>query len=160
MASLDTNDKLTDINTTVDETISPYFSDVFSPWETKEQLEIWLEVKNPGLWTKTFTTVSSFWLWNTKITCWFKPKVIQIMTIINNQASWNYVSLTDISWYTMFYYTTSGWYFIVSTTNIIDIFDNLWNSTLGTIVSIDDDWFTVNLSRNFVVTQSMITCIW
>ena len=113
-----------------------------------------------SLWTQTFTTVASFGLWTTKVTCWFKPKVIQIMTIINNQASWNYVSLTDISWYTMFYYTTSGWYFIVSTTNIIDILDNLWNSTLGTIVSIDNDWFTVNLSRNFIVTQSMITCIW
>ena len=54
--SIDKNDKLTDVDTTVDESTTPYFTDVFSPWETKEQLTIWDEVAKAKEFKWTFDT--------------------------------------------------------------------------------------------------------
>lgn len=45
MENIEKNDKLGDINITIDESVSPYYTDIFSPWETKEQLRVGKEVK-------------------------------------------------------------------------------------------------------------------
>ena len=42
---MDKNDKLQEINTTMSDESNKYFSDVFTPGETKEQLEIGKQVK-------------------------------------------------------------------------------------------------------------------
>lgn len=57
----DKNDKLGEIKTIVDESVKPYFTDIYSPWETKEQLRIGKEVKEQATTTKTycFATKSS-----------------------------------------------------------------------------------------------------
>jgi len=54
------SDSLTETKTTVDEKISPYFTDVFTPWETKEQLVVWEEVATPWVfkWTIDTDTIS------------------------------------------------------------------------------------------------------
>ena len=51
------NDKLTEVNTILDESLSNYFTDVYAVWETKEQIELWKEVKNN-------TTNPLFWTWS------------------------------------------------------------------------------------------------
>lgn len=50
------DDKLTNIKTVVDESSTPYFTDVYSPWETKEQLKVWEEVESPSVFTGTIDT--------------------------------------------------------------------------------------------------------
>ena len=54
--SIDKNDKLTDVKTVLDESSEPYFTDVYSPWETKEQLKVWEEVESPSIFTGTIDT--------------------------------------------------------------------------------------------------------
>ena len=58
MANIDKNDKLTDTNTVVDESTTPYFTDVYTPWETKEQLNIWDEVAKPWVFTWNIDTAT------------------------------------------------------------------------------------------------------
>lgn len=58
--ALDTSDKLGDVSTNTDEWIEPYFTDVYSPWETKGQLEVGKEVKAQATTAKyCFATISS-----------------------------------------------------------------------------------------------------
>ena len=52
--ALDTSDKLGDISTNTDEWIEPYFTDVYSPWETKGQLEVGKEVKAQATTAKKY----------------------------------------------------------------------------------------------------------
>jgi len=53
---MEMTDKLTEINTNTDESIKDYYTDVYNPWNTKEQLTIWNEVKTPVLKTWTIDT--------------------------------------------------------------------------------------------------------
>jgi len=50
------SDKLGEVNTTIDEWFKPYYTDVFTPGETKEQLELGREVK----WTTNTTVVKKY----------------------------------------------------------------------------------------------------
>jgi hypothetical protein len=44
--ALDTSDKLQEISTTIDESSAPYYTDVYSTGQTKEQLQAGLNVKS------------------------------------------------------------------------------------------------------------------
>lgn len=57
--ALDTSDKLTEINTTLDESSSPYYTDMYNAWETKEQLQVWFEVAKPKTASGTIDTSDS-----------------------------------------------------------------------------------------------------
>lgn len=48
---IDKDDKLTDSNTIINEQDNNYYSDIYTPWETKEQLVIWWEVQTPWVFT-------------------------------------------------------------------------------------------------------------
>ena len=56
---MDNTDKLKDIDYTMDETTTDYYSDIYSPWETKEQLKVWDEVEQSIYKTWEFDTADA-----------------------------------------------------------------------------------------------------
>lgn len=56
---MELQDKLTDIKTTTDESIENYYTDVYNPWSTKEQLSVWQEVAQEKIHTWTIDTSDS-----------------------------------------------------------------------------------------------------
>lgn len=71
------SDKLSEVDNVIDEQIEPYYTDVYNPWQIKEQLRIWEEVENTatgGIKTIVFERLASAGTWETDITWfWFQP---------------------------------------------------------------------------------------
>lgn len=62
MTNLDKSDKLQETNITLNEWFKGYFNEVYEPWQTKEQLTPWLEVKR-DLTINTHTHSATAWQW-------------------------------------------------------------------------------------------------
>ena len=143
-----------------------YYSDVFSPWQTKQKLKIWREVEwNISGWAKcytnSFTRLASEWTGIWTITWivdseWkpFIPKIVQIY-------AWRNTSSTNISFWTWMnnpstsqcIITTSVWT-TFNFSNIIWVWidANLLNSWSWEV--------RLNISTVYHDTYLVITCFW
>jgi hypothetical protein len=131
-----------------------YYSDVFTPWQTKQRLKIWREVEwNVSGWWKVKTWYSSLSIWSNSITwVWFTPKAIQVVVQSSNKVAWGYA---DNVWWTLtqrcIYF---DWANYSNQNTRLFRFDwtNVW-----LLNSIDSDWFTVTSD----LSATMIwTCFW
>jgi len=141
------NEKLADINTVIDEKTKPYFTDVFSPWETKEQLRIGKEVKplvtssSIFAWTVTYTTTGV----KTVSGVWFTPRLIKIHACLatGSISEWVYFNGAE----TCNYYFTGAWAWDASgNVGYSAYLDNAGNNTISTTVTPTSDWFTINVT--------------
>lgn len=152
------NEKLADINTVIDEKTKPYFTDVFSPGETKEQLRIGKEVK-------AIATTSSIFAWSVTYTTtgvktvswvWFTPRLIKIHACLatGSISEWVYFNGAE----TCNYYFT-GWWAWDASGNVwySSYLDSAGNLTYTTTVTPTTDWFTINV---FSVTWGAVTIIY
>lgn len=107
----DKSDKLGEVNTTIDESFKPYYTDVFTPWEIKEQLELGKEVKG------TLATYNA---------CLIQSGTETIATATQTTLT----TLTSVSWDTGMTATanritiTQAWTYLIS----ISIFDATWSA--------------------------------
>lgn len=89
----------------IQESTNPYYTDIFSPWETKEQLRIWKEVKD---YKPNNKYCLSTW-WTTTLSYWWSA-VIWITTYTWNDTwmqTWsNRITITQTWVYTIF----AWWY--------------------------------------------------
>lgn len=165
---LEKNDKINEINTTIIEDITPYYTDVFSPWETKQQLELWKEVKNIDTWWKFYCWNSSnknWHIWTQIISwIWFKPKMVSITAVYATSSWWSIsywqsnINLNQFSIYSMS--NPNAWATSYTSWNIINCdWQYSWNWS-AILTSLDNDWFTLNwISIVFDVTF-MYQCYW
>lgn len=80
---MEKSDKLNeDINIVIDESIKPYYTDIFSPWETKEQLEIGKEVKG-NIATYNACLIQS---WTETISPWVDT-ILTTLTNVSGESS-------------------------------------------------------------------------
>ena len=138
-------DKITDKieipDNVIEEPANNYFSDVFSPWETKEQLEIGKEVKGSIGWNYASwygSRLSSAWIWQVTIPVWFTPKLVKIRAVYASGewawSEWTYNGTWDgICTYfynqNWSYYTGSSY----DTTKVLYIRDWNGNTTRATL---------------------------
>lgn len=119
-----------------------YYSDVFSPWQTKQKLKIWREVEwNVWWWQFKLWSFTISATGNITITwVWFKPKLIQFSY---SATTWKWeweMTSTEMRAYDP---KTLG----TLTINCIYIRDSASNVIArATYVSMDNDWFTINCS--------------
>ena len=81
----DIQDTPMEINYTLTEPVNDYYSDIYSPWQTKLQLEIWQEVRPEKVNTITTPIIP----WNNVIPTKSKNIVVDIKAVEENS---NYVS--------------------------------------------------------------------
>jgi hypothetical protein len=92
--ALDTSDKLQEISTTIDESSAPYYTDVYSTGQTKEQLQAGLNVKSQA--ENRAVKRSSFIAITQPETIYF-PFACKAVRIQANYSSGGHVGLTDIT---------------------------------------------------------------
>ncbi len=125
----------------IEEPVNNYFSDVFTPWEVKEQLEIWKEVKWTLGWNYASwygSRLSSAWIWQVTIPVWFTAKLVKIRAVLAwwewAWSEWTYNWTWD--WICIYWYNQNWWYYSWSsydTTKIIYIRNYNWNTTRATL---------------------------
>ena len=148
----------------INESLPSYYSDIYSPWETKEQLELGKEVKWSAGWFKvkcwqttisTTGTLSITWLG-------FRPKFIRFQAVDWNRTwsncdidsfSWshNWLRMWKIAWAIQFDTTTRA--------------AELYRDSGGTYVTVDfssfdTDWFTINRLTVWFSATLQWTCMW
>mgnify|MGYP007125369886 CR=1 FL=1 len=148
------DDKVKLPDTNIDESLPSYYSDIYSPWETKEQLEIGKEVKgstwsgNIAIWYGSRASGSG--TWTQAITgVWFTPKLILIQAVYaaNEGATseWQATSITNE--YCNYTYNTSGGYYqwaSYDASKIIFIQNYTGSVSRAWISSFDSDGFTLD----------------
>jgi len=142
-----------------------YYTDIYSPWQTKERLKIGREVEwSAWWWSKTiiFTRLSTVWTGNQSFTWfWFKPTSYTI-------KAWRSWSAAVATW-SIWGYTTSNyclqladwWSNDVSATNyVLRVFyaNQWWDRTSATHISFDNDWLTLNFNFSAENIVMEITC--
>lgn len=131
-----------------------YYSDVFSPWQTKQKLKIWREVEwsvwqfKLGSFTITATgNISITWVW-------FKPKLVKF-SVGNHlwSVSWWIWSITE---------TEQQCLNITNSTTITTQCIYYWNpvNARAVYVSMDSDWFTINCTYFANNTYVLYECYW
>ena len=140
---LDKNDKITEIETVINEKIEPYYTDIYSPWETKEQLRIWKEVTwTIGTQTKIIIVQNST-LWSISYTwLWFKPTTIEADFYCQNWSNscfwhWYYSWWIYKTYQVYWWWSSSPWSYIAS-------WQNAGWYIQASVTSLDKDWFTIN----------------
>lgn len=123
-------------------------------WLTEEQLIPWLHF--PSGWWKIF--ISSFNItstWNISISwVWFKPKLVKFELVHNSSWFWSW-NMTETS------QNSTSFYVGVSTTRCIDIYNNLWVLQARAVyVSMDNDWFTINVQNITPTLNVNFTAFW
>ena len=148
----------------INESLPSYYSDVFTPWETKEQLELWKEVKGSAGWFKVKCWQTTISTTGTLSITWvgFKPKFIRFQAVDWNRTwsncdidsfSWihNWLRMWKIAWAIQFDTTTRA--------------AELYRDSGGTYVTVefssfDADWFTINSLTCDWVQNLQWTCFW
>jgi hypothetical protein len=153
------NDILKEPNNIIDYKDNKYYTDVFTPWETKEQLEIGKEVKGSTGWLY-YSNISlrSSWTWAQAITgVGFKPKMIKIKAYKSSGyvvSEWTATPTNSNS----FSSYESGWnMFITYGWNIIYLIDGS-NASSCTVSSFDSDGFTLNWTLVQIATNFIYEC--
>lgn len=162
--ALDSNDKLTDISTVLNESTSPYYTDMYNAWQTKEQLRTWFEVSPikevaweidtalsyTTLWNTytlsvpsfTWNKIFSLWIdWNTKT---FQPySYASLETDLQTWLWANYV-VDYVSW-TDFTIVRNDWRIITKTApNLVRKVDLSSFDTIS-VIDLIIDWQTITL---------------
>lgn len=141
MENLEKNDKLSEINTTVEESVNPYFTDVFSPWETKEQLRVWKEVKGDLLPLAACLIQS----WTQSISTWSQTTITWLSTV--SWDSWMTATADRIT-------IIQDWTYLVS----ISIFDATWSATWVRNAVIVKNWSNAFIARRIASATSSLDC--
>ena len=150
------------------ETIYPETLEVptYDYWFSQNTIDWEVAIRNlPTWWGKYFVWSSSrnSWAtWNQVITwVWFKPKLVLINAIIATTpwgASWG--QWDWITQYCSFTYQDSGNQNIWSyTSKIINAETNIYTDR-ATLVSLDNDWFTLNWSQINQWCNFQYQCFW
>jgi hypothetical protein len=134
---------------------------MYKAWETKEQLELWKEVRGSSWWqyypwSSSRTAVQ--WTWTQAITgVWFQPKMITIQAVY--AATWWQISFwhasTTANDYCVYMSTWSAWATSYNPARIIDV----W-SARAEFTSMDTDWFTINWTSATVDCNFIFQCFW
>ncbi len=111
---------------------------------------------NSTAWSKIF--IWSFDItstWNISISwVWFKPKLVKFELVHNNSWFWSW-NMTETS------QNSTSFYVWVSTTRCIDIYNNLWILNARAVyVSMDNDWFTINVQNITPTLNVNFTAFW
>ena len=146
-----------------------YYTDMYSAWQTKQQLVIWREVKgNLSWWSQslTFTHLASQGIWNQSFTWfWFKPTNYTITAWRSWDVSLTWTTLQCMS-ITQYW---NGWVRIrpnwnsqieIANTSLmiaVDYSNRWWLTTRATHSSFDNDWLTLNFSTSWEDTLFIIT---
>ena len=158
------DEKISLPSTNIDESLPSYYSDVFSPWETKEQLEIGKEVKwsTGGLKVKCGqTTISTT---GTLSITWvgFQPKFIRFQAV-DWSNSWSNCDIDSFSWYHNWLRMWKSWWtmYFDQTTRAAE----LYRDSGGTYVTVDfssfdTDGFTINRLIVWFSSTLQWTCMW
>lgn len=149
---------------TIDESLPSYYSDVFSPWETKEQLELWKEVKWSSGWLKVKCWQTTINTTGTLSITWvgFKPKFIRFQAVDGN-FSWSHMETDSFSWYKNGLRMYKPWGTLTfDTTNYAA---ELYRDSGGTYVTVDfssfdTDGFTINRLVVWFSATLQWTCMW
>jgi len=155
---LEKPDKLGEVNTVIDEKTKLYFTDVFSPGETKEQLRIGKEVKEIATtssifaWSVTYTTTGV----KTVSGVGFTPRLIKIHACLatGSISDWVYFNGAVTCNY---YFTGGGAWDASGNVWYSSYLDNAGNATYTTTVTPTTDWFTINV---FTVAWGAVTIIY
>jgi len=158
---IDKNDKLSEVNNTLNESEEPYYNSVYQPWQIKEQLTPWLEVKKenttpyaPSWFQDNDTTwVSAYSWWNFTITTWFRPSRIDIKATRPPSNEWasTWTAIIDADW------NIENWciYLDWSFTNVwktdwsaIWLIKQATSFTTLSVTAVSDTGFTLNVSNN------------
>ena len=155
--SIDKSDKLSKIDNVLREDEKPYFTDVYEPWQIKEQLRPWLEVvREKTSTTLVFTRASTVWAGNQSFTWfWFKPKYYEIMA----WRDWTWWECLSHAWidsnWTQYWVSirpvnTSNEIESTNTTSVLRIFytNAWWWETSATHSSLDSDGITINFANS------------
>ena len=133
-----------------------YYSDVFSPWQTKQKLRIWREVEASLWWWQ-------FKIWNFTITTtgnisitwvWFKPKLVKFIVWNHSWNAWWWIwSMTEANQQSLN---------IANSTTLTNQCIYTWNpvSARAVYVSMDNDWFTINCTYFANNTYVLYECYW
>ena len=144
---LEKSDKLSEVNTVIDEKTKPYFTDVFSPWETKEQLRIGKEVKPLATASLIFAGSVTYTTTGVKTVSGvgFTPVLIRIHACLatGSISEWVYFNSAVTCNY---YFTGGGAWDASGNVWYSSYLDNAWNNTITTTVTPTTDWFTINVS--------------
>jgi len=159
-------EKLGNIKNVVDESTPTYYTDMYKAGETKEQLELWKEVRwaseskvysNSYLYTGTSTGSWSYtWVW-------FKPKVVRIQANLVESQGWSSDGTANWTMNACQYdYWSSGVYIKSYRNNRLVYIPNNGNTTLkaATLTSMDADGFTLNFSTNNALNAEFIITCW
>jgi len=158
----------------VDENISiwevPYYTDVFSPWETKEQLRVWFEVSSPKIMSWTIDTstatladrvytlavpnpdwkIFSIWIdWMEKTFkigfFWNTPLAYSTLETELRAWLWTDYTVTYVSW-TNYTISKYDWSAISKTSpNLVRTITLTWFDSIS-VVDVIVDWVTVSLN--------------
>lgn len=130
-----------------------YYSDVFSPWQTKQKLKIWREVEwNVWWWqvkTLIFNRLASVWTWVQSFTgFWFTPTSYTIQATRTDITTTWYPCFSDwaYDWTTEIIRQVADWYSRIVTNNIIRLFytNQWWWKTSAIHSSFDSDGISLN----------------
>ena len=118
-----------------------YYTDIYSPWQTKQRLKIWREVEgNTNLWTPYVWYFTSTWTWLLSVTTWFKPSLVTFT--YNNVAQnwiWNW-AMTSSSQFAFDYNSKTS-----ISTQCIYCRNSGWTAiSRAVFLSMDTDWFTID----------------
>lgn len=158
------DEKISLPSTNIDESLPSYYSDVFSPWETKEQLEIGKEVKwsTWGLKVKCGqTTISTT---GTLSITWvgFQPKFIRFQAV-DWSNSWSNCDIDSFSWYHNWLRMWKSWWtmYFDQTTRAAELYrDSGGLYVTVDFSSFDTDGFTINRLVVWFSATLQWTCMW
>ena len=162
---IDKNDKLSKIDNILPEDNNNYYSDIYNPWQTKEQLQPWLEViKEKIVTTLIFTRASTVWIWNQSFT-WFGFKPTSYKIKAWRDATWNSCTsycVKDTNWIEWWVYNNvNAWNISESwstTASVRILYSNSWWwNTIAWFVSFDKDWITLNFTSSDENIKMIIT---
>ena len=142
-----------------------YYTDVFSPWQTKQKLKLWREVEWSAWWGWNYYMAYGTQSTTPSITTFvvgFEPKIIKITASLNS-ASWNWTisiwtatSLANQA-YTHSYmnpdYVTNS-----SNSRILYLRDNTWNRVYAEISEINTTGFKIDFNRTDFACSYVIEC--
>lgn len=136
-----------------------YYTDVFSPWQTKQKLKLWREVEWSAWWVKVL--YFSFWawtpLWVYNFTWfWFKPSSYIVQAWYASTASAITMSYASyINWAVQGFLAYGGTY-AQMTTRMLAIYN--WSSnTRANHSDLLDDWIALDFIENSESVKFTIT---
>ena len=141
------------------------------PWLTEDKIDAWISIRGItwlSFFTSTFLRPTSNWRVNWSYTwVWFKPKLVRLEAVRSPNAVDPIFCINDIveDWAGWFNYwelfSDDTWKAYVYSAKALRVTDAAWTPwTLATMVSFDDDWFTLNFSDNDYNVLVKVTCYW